>query len=491
MRRTRTRKRKQYRMRRTRTKVNKHQQYIEGGVFRGFTNSFNRMLQSFKPIIYKPLTNEELKAAVDKYCNDNQQYHPDYGYIGNWDVSSITNMQDLFFEKDLFNEDISKWDVSNVTDMSGMFEGARLFNQPLNSWNVSNVTNMSGMFERARSFNQPLNSWNVSNVTYMNDMFKYANAFNQPLNSWNVSNVTDMSSMFEEAINFNQPLNNWNVSNVTNMSHMFDTAKSFNQPLGYVNDEHPGWDVSNVTNMFHMFFWAEDFNQPLDSWEVDSNYTNIRGMFYGAIKFAINQNLGSWNLENHRNTTDLIIYPHLYPNFRNKKDKMFSQIQHELKMRDEEDEDVNIEDIQLEEDVGKKRKRNDVGVSNKKHKHEEEEDDRIPNCPICFKRLDNIDGPYTKKGTMNDVIRQCKTINPTTHNQVDHFVHRGCIYQWTHTSNGQLIQNRNKCVICSGPLVDDLYKAPQVNLDTIIKSHAQKGGQKIKYLKNNKYINKQ
>ena len=57
--------------------------------------------------------------------------------------------------------EISNWDVSNVTNMENMFEleGAVSFNQPLNKWNVSNVKIMYRMFAGARSFNQPLNNW--------------------------------------------------------------------------------------------------------------------------------------------------------------------------------------------------------------------------------------------------------------------------------------------------------------------------------------------
>ena len=65
--------------------------------------------------------------------------------------------------------EIGDWDVSNVTNMTQLFEGARSFNQPLNNWNVSNVTNMKFMFLDATSFNQPLNNWNVSNVTKNGD----------------------------------------------------------------------------------------------------------------------------------------------------------------------------------------------------------------------------------------------------------------------------------------------------------------------------------
>jgi len=72
-----------------------------------------------------------------------------------------------------FNLNISSWDVSNVTDMNEMFLGAGAFNQPLNKWDVSNVTDMSEMFaafthEGGRvypvSFNQDISTWDVSNV---------------------------------------------------------------------------------------------------------------------------------------------------------------------------------------------------------------------------------------------------------------------------------------------------------------------------------------
>jgi surface protein len=40
-----------------------------------------------------------------------------FGYISKSDVSRVTSMKELFYEKDEFNEDISAWDVSSVTNM--------------------------------------------------------------------------------------------------------------------------------------------------------------------------------------------------------------------------------------------------------------------------------------------------------------------------------------------------------------------------------------
>lgn len=75
---------------------------------------------------------------------------------------TVTRMERTFsYSK--FNGDLSGWDVSNVTDMDNMFLGARLFNQPL-SWDVSNVTDMDSMFAVAQKFDQDLSGWDVSNV---------------------------------------------------------------------------------------------------------------------------------------------------------------------------------------------------------------------------------------------------------------------------------------------------------------------------------------
>ena len=64
-----------------------------------------------------------------------------------------------------------------------MFCFARSFNQPLDNWNVSNVTDMNNMFNDVTFFNHPLNNWNVSKVEDMAWMFYKASSFNQPLHA--------------------------------------------------------------------------------------------------------------------------------------------------------------------------------------------------------------------------------------------------------------------------------------------------------------------
>ena len=63
--------------------------------------------------------------------------HENLQNISTWDVSRVTDMSNLFKNKDNFNEDISNWDVSNVTNMERMFYTTR-FNQPIGDWDVRN-----------------------------------------------------------------------------------------------------------------------------------------------------------------------------------------------------------------------------------------------------------------------------------------------------------------------------------------------------------------
>jgi surface protein len=217
---------------------------------------------------------------VRDYINDKQELPEDLRAIpiGEWDVSQVTNMTNLFRDAGSFNEPIGGWDVSSVTHMDRMFQEAATFNQPIGDWIVSNVENMMFMFQGAASFNQPIGGWDVSRVTQIIGMFRGATSFNQPIGSWDVSRVTQMVGMFRGAASFNQPIGGWNVSRVTQMGGMFRGATSFNQPVG-------GWDVSNVVGMRHMFQGAASFNQPIGNWKV-SPFADVRDMFEGAIAFT-------------------------------------------------------------------------------------------------------------------------------------------------------------------------------------------------------------
>lgn len=187
---------------------------------------------------YKPLTNTQLQDAVEYYIEftyyrntialpgGENNTAASVKKIQTWDVSSITDMKDLFLGKIHFDGDISQWNVSNVITMENMFYNTP-FNQDISQWNVSKVQNMSSMFKGAYKFNANISNWNVSNVYYMNHMFQAATVFNQSLANWNVSNVVNMFQMFEAAEAFYQNISDWNISNISddnNLDDMFGRA---------------------------------------------------------------------------------------------------------------------------------------------------------------------------------------------------------------------------------------------------------------------------
>ena len=133
----------------------------------------------FREIMFGPLsrskkmvrTDEDIRLAVNLWFTNHDAAEKQYGHIRDWDVSSVTNMSELFKNQKMFNDDITRWDVSNVTDMKGMFSNASEFNQPIGKWDVSKVTDMSYMFYDASEFNQNLRMWKVTNVTKSNSIF--------------------------------------------------------------------------------------------------------------------------------------------------------------------------------------------------------------------------------------------------------------------------------------------------------------------------------
>ena len=75
-------------------------------------------------LAFSPQNRTELKRAVDaclKLSLRGNCTTGSHGPIGSWDVSTVTDMNKMFFYAQSFNQDLSAWDVSAVTDMQYMF----------------------------------------------------------------------------------------------------------------------------------------------------------------------------------------------------------------------------------------------------------------------------------------------------------------------------------------------------------------------------------
>lgn len=260
---------------------------------------------------------------------------------------------------------IGNWDVSTITDISTMFRGVTSanFNQDLNSWNTSNIRNMSSYtFGQYPSYinNQSspgINNWDTSNVTNMSTMFFGHNSWTGlDLSNWDTSKVTNMASMFYQctigATNFNTKMYNgtlrWDVSKVTNFNAMFNYGTAtqltsttfpqnwrfasgatdninmyqmmyngsavFSQTGGenfiatktisetfYGGTSYTAWNMERVSNISQVFSRTGQLpNINIGTWQITSALTNANGAFQNYNQYAgkqlIDQDLGHWDV---------------------------------------------------------------------------------------------------------------------------------------------------------------------------------------------------
>ena len=258
--------------------------------------------------------------------------------IGGWDVSSVTNMANMFYAT-TFNQDIGGWDVSSVTNMVGMFYNST-FLQNLTGWCVQNIPSMPYRFVRSNYPSIALPQWGSCPATptplpnynplgaYVGtsdpgagcvvcDNYAVGDTFSLDLGvTWYtvadrqmidslltaiphyylrtlcVSKITDMSWIFTGKSGNTRYIDNWDVSNVVNMEGMLASQ--------YLNADISNWDVRRVKNMSRMFVYANP-QYDIGKWSVDS-VTDMSGMFRSS---AFNQDISSWNVGNVTNMGDM------------------------------------------------------------------------------------------------------------------------------------------------------------------------------------------
>jgi len=292
----------------------------------GNANDDGPLLAAAKSYFVLPLTNANINDAIDEFISptgdtnittlggtvptNNPQTK--YGFLKDWDVSSITDMSGLFLNKTFttpFNHDLSSWETHNVTTMSNMFKGHTSYNKPMttdnNKWNVASVINMNSMFNGCDAFNADISSWNTTSVINMSNMFDGCSTFNQNLstngNEWNTTAVTNMSSMFNDASGFNQDISSWNLGAVTSIAGMFKGASTFNNASTSMENwlATPNASLDNLTELFS---GATAFNVALTNWDT-SKITNMSDMFKNADAF--NQDISTWDMSSVTNTTGM------------------------------------------------------------------------------------------------------------------------------------------------------------------------------------------
>jgi hypothetical protein len=148
----------------------------------------------FEGVEYLVVNDQMLRAII----TDNRED------ISKLVTTYVTDLSNLFENKQTITPNIAAWDTSHVTDMSYVFAGASVYNGVLSYWNTAKVTNMSYAFANALEYNQDLGDWNTSQVTQMEGMFSNATVFNQDLSGWCVSLIDQAPANFSSGSSISQ-----------------------------------------------------------------------------------------------------------------------------------------------------------------------------------------------------------------------------------------------------------------------------------------------
>jgi surface protein len=253
--------------------------------------------------------------------------------IINWNIKNVVNLQGMFANASLFNQDISSWNVSNVTDMTKMFMLAKNFNNGETGKDPTDViSNVSLPSYTTSTSTLNLNGATLTSTLSVNDVIiittgpvelptiiytskittlnttsliltpNYGSNIGtstitsikkqvigtKPLTNWNTSNVTDMQYMFSDATYFNQNINTWNIPNAI---HLFSSSSTllrgiFNNGIlaGSNNNSLKNLNTSRSGSIGAMFLNSIGFNQNISNWDV-SKVTTMNGTFSGATLF--------------------------------------------------------------------------------------------------------------------------------------------------------------------------------------------------------------
>tara|TARA_R110000772_G_scaffold20466_5_gene56864 strand:+ start:26713 stop:27732 length:1020 start_codon:yes stop_codon:yes gene_type:complete len=135
-----------------------------------------------------------------------------------------------------------------TTDIGGLFNGNfAVGDMDLTNWNVSSVTDMDGVWYNRDAVTLNLTGWDTSNVTNMDFMFGQMQRLTTVIgiNDLDVSNVTTMLEMFsyrDSSDMVSLDLSNWDTSSLLSVGDMFDGR------LGLASLDIASWQVSQITN---------------------------------------------------------------------------------------------------------------------------------------------------------------------------------------------------------------------------------------------------
>ena len=159
--------------------------------------------------------------------------------------------------------DLTDINVSKITDMSYLFKNMNIKDIDISNWDVSNVTNMNNMFFHCNNFvGKSIEDWDVSKVETTIDMFQLCDYFDANLQNWNLKSLKNAQGMFGNTTRFTgKGLEKWKLPSIENINGMFYSAASFN------NKGIENWNIDYNVSMESALFRSKLKEYP--SWYND------------------------------------------------------------------------------------------------------------------------------------------------------------------------------------------------------------------------------
>jgi len=163
---------------------------------------------------YTPPTTAELKQAVKEYCDDDgdEQVYNNVP-IGQWDLSSVTSLQQVFGNRKQCSrplKDIGNWNVGKVTNFRKTFRDsiAPVAGTDLSEWDVSKGKDFYQMFWKSKWDGLGTEKWEPTAKTGEDyrGMFKNAREFrNVDHSNWVIDKNARRNSMYDANKDENRP----------------------------------------------------------------------------------------------------------------------------------------------------------------------------------------------------------------------------------------------------------------------------------------------
>lgn len=183
--------------------------------------------------------------------------------------------------------------TSGITDMSNLFIGQGQFggsgddtlggNIDLHHWDVSSVLNMDAMFYGATSFNKDLSNWNTSMVTSCDKFADKTTSWTEPWPVFRNCSPTGRFVLRPNGVTVSCP------DAVLLESAYIRSKKYTKRDRGLLEElvaakrwsELAASCTTGVDDLSNLFLGQEEFNEDITSWDV-SSVSNMAAMFFGT-----------------------------------------------------------------------------------------------------------------------------------------------------------------------------------------------------------------